>query len=168
MLVSIVIPTFNREHVLQFALNSISQQSYKNWEVIISDDGSTDKTADIVAEFAKQVEQSVTFIKSIKNQGVGCARNVGIKQAKGDFIAFIDSDDRWLAHHLQKSIDILNNNLVKMKSSLDDLYAVSTANKFNNDLKELDLDWLSNRFNNWMLHHMRLRLHLNSTIIKTC
>jgi glycosyltransferase involved in cell wall biosynthesis len=107
MLVSIIIPVYNREHVLQFALDSIAKQTYTDWEIIISDDGSTDKTENIVTTFAKQVNQSVTFIKALKNQGVGCARNAGIKHAKGDLIAFLDSDDRWLAHHLQTSVELL-------------------------------------------------------------
>ena len=110
MLVSVIIPVFNREKVLSFALESIAKQSYTDWEIIISDDGSTDNTQYIVEAFSKKIKQPVTFVKAKANQGVGCARNAGINKAKGDLIAFLDSDDRWLDHHLEKCIEILGEN----------------------------------------------------------
>jgi glycosyltransferase involved in cell wall biosynthesis len=107
MLVSIIIPVFNRENMVQCALESIAQQTYTNWEIVVSDDGSTDNTRAVVEQFSKTVTQPIIFVEAKINQGVGRARNIGISKATGDLIAFLDSDDRWLDHHLQNSIDIL-------------------------------------------------------------
>ncbi|GAW95533.1 MULTISPECIES: glycosyltransferase family 2 protein [Colwellia] len=153
MLVSIIIPVFNREHVLQFALDSIAQQTYTDWEIIVSDDGSTDNTKAIVDEFSKSVTQSVIFVEAKINQGVGCARNAGINKAKGDYIAFLDSDDRWLTFHLQKCIDIL-----KVTPSIDWISA-------NYRFIELDTNevFIENGFNS---HGARPELKLKQTNLK--
>ena len=102
-LVSVIIPTYNREKFLPYALGSVKNQTYKDWELIIVDDGSTDNTEKVCKEFAKTIDQPVKYIYQ-ENQGVAGARNTGLKHAQGEFIAFLDSDDRWYPWHLKKNI----------------------------------------------------------------
>jgi glycosyltransferase involved in cell wall biosynthesis len=92
-LVSIIVPVFNVENYIQFTIESVLKQSYFNWELILINDGSTDKSQDIINEFAKKDERIVSISQT--NQGVSAARNQGINYSKGEFIVFLDSDD-WL------------------------------------------------------------------------
>lgn len=97
--VSVIVPTFNRCLLLKRALTSICEQTVKCYEIIVVDDGSTDNTAEMVRLFyphIKYIYQS--------NQGVSAARNKGIEQAIGDWLAFLDSDDEWLPHKLAVQI----------------------------------------------------------------
>ncbi|MBU4037277.1 MAG: glycosyltransferase, partial [Proteobacteria bacterium] len=91
ILISIVIPCFNAQKTLAKTINSVLQQKYPNFEILIVDDGSTDRSPEIIAEY----EQKYKFIRNIKqaNQGVAAARNNGVKAARGEWIAFLDADD---------------------------------------------------------------------------
>lgn len=102
-IVSVVIPTFNREQVLERAIKSVLDQSYQNIELIVIDDGSTDNTKDICSKFdLKYLYQ--------KNKGVSSARNLGIQNSNGEFISFLDSDDEWHPTKLKKQIELMNLN----------------------------------------------------------
>ena len=90
-LVSIVIPIYNAEKYLKDCLESILKQTYKNYEIIAVNDGSTDKSRSILEKFLK-IEKRIKII-NLKNSGVSNARNVGIEMSKGDYICFVDSDD---------------------------------------------------------------------------
>jgi glycosyltransferase involved in cell wall biosynthesis len=105
-LISIIIPTFNRVKIINRALNSVINQTYKNWELIIIDDNSIDNTEITVKKFIrnKKLENKTLYIKNIKNLGNAATRNVGIKKAQGKFIAFLDDDDEWLSKKLEKQI----------------------------------------------------------------
>lgn len=96
--VSIVVPTFNRADVIGRALRSIIKQTYADYEVIVVDDGSTDDTESAVSAIK---DARIRYIPLSENQGVAHARNIGIQEAAGDFIAFLDSDDEWLPDKLQ-------------------------------------------------------------------
>ena len=89
--VSIIIPIYNTSDFLESCLNSIAKQSYKNLEVILIDDGSTDTSSQIADNFAKKDSRFKVIHQ--KNQGQSAARNAGLKIASGDYISFIDSDD---------------------------------------------------------------------------
>lgn len=104
--VSIIIPTYNREHMLQTALDSIRDQTFTDWELIVVDDGSTDNTQALVAAFQSSVPQQVHYIRQT-NGGVGSARNTGLGHARADFIAWLDSDDHWLPDHLTHCVAAL-------------------------------------------------------------
>ncbi len=101
-LVSIVIPTHNRANLLGRCVQSILNQTYENFELIIVDDASTDNTKNIIKRFK---DKRIIYIKHKKNLGGGAARNTGIKTAKGNFIAFQDSDDEWLPQKLEKQMN---------------------------------------------------------------
>ena len=94
---SVVIPLYNNEHFIGRALESIIGQGYPPYEIIVVDDGSTDRSADIVKQFA----DPRLCLFSQKNSGVSAARNKGIKEAKGDITAFLDADDQWYPHFLE-------------------------------------------------------------------
>lgn len=94
-LVSVVIPTYNGARYIREAVNSALAQKYQPLEVIVVDDGSTDNTADVL----KPVIDRIRYIKKA-NGGPASARNAGIKEAKGEFIAFLDGDDVWESHKL--------------------------------------------------------------------
>lgn len=96
-LVSVVIPTFNRGYIISRAIESVLNQSYTNWELIIVDDGSTDDTKDIIKSYLK--DKRVKYFYQ-KNAGVSAARNLAIKKARGEYIAFLDSDDEFLSNKL--------------------------------------------------------------------
>lgn len=105
--ISIVLPTFNRGSFLKQSIDAIKAQTFEDWELIIVDDGSTDNTTQILESFLLEVTNPVQVIKQ-ENQGPAQARNTGIKKAKGEFIAFYDSDDLWLSDHLESGITILS------------------------------------------------------------
>lgn len=96
-LVSVVIPTYNRAEQVLKAINSVLKQSYSDFEVLVCDDGSTDDTEERI----RAIDDSrVRYLKQ-ENKGPGAARNLGLKNAKGDLIAFLDSDDFWTPEHLE-------------------------------------------------------------------
>jgi len=98
---SIIIPTFNRSKMLKIAIDSVLQQSFKDFELIIIDDGSTDNTKELIKNFAKRYPLNAIRYFHQKNQGVAIARNKGIKKSLGKYIVFLDSDDRLCAHKLE-------------------------------------------------------------------
>jgi glycosyltransferase involved in cell wall biosynthesis len=102
---SVVVPTFNRAGIISRAINSVLSQTFKADEIIIVDDGSTDATREIITQNYPMVKY---FWK--KNKGVSSARNFGIKTAKGDWIAFLDSDDEWLPQKLAKEMKSISEN----------------------------------------------------------
>jgi glycosyltransferase involved in cell wall biosynthesis len=108
-LTSIILPTYNRAEFIEDAFNSILSQQYLNWELIIVDDGSSDNTSEIVSAFTHRIANNIIYIKQ-ENQGPAVARNTGIAKASGDYIAFYDSDDIWLPHHLKNCISVLEKN----------------------------------------------------------
>lgn len=102
-LVSVIIPTYNRAHLIKRSAMSVLNQTYSNLELIIVDDGSTDNTEEVVKSLD---DERVIYIKQ-SNQGACAARNNGIDHAKGEFIAFQDSDDVWHLDKLEKQIKCL-------------------------------------------------------------
>lgn len=101
-LISVIIPTYNREKLIERAVRSVLNQSYSNLEVIVVDDGSTDRTEAIVKGIP---DERVHFYKLPQNGGAGHARNEGVKLSDGEIIAFHDSDDEWRPEKLQRQMD---------------------------------------------------------------
>ena len=102
-LVSVIIPTYNRGWIIKEAIDSILAQDYTEFELIVVDDGSTDHTSDVLDSYGNDIK--VLFQK---NKGVSAARNRGIAEASGKFIAFLDSDDLWLPQKLTVQIEFFN------------------------------------------------------------
>jgi glycosyltransferase involved in cell wall biosynthesis len=98
-LVSVIIPTFNRGYCLSESIRSVVEQSFSNFELIVVDDGSTDNTSGILSQFP-----GIQLIQLEENRGVSFARNRGLEQAHGDWIAFLDSDDLWEKAKLETQV----------------------------------------------------------------
>lgn len=103
--VSIIMPTWNRKNIIGKSVQSVLNQTYREFELIIVDDGSTDNTEEYIkSEFFKEiVEERIIFIR-IENSGVCVARNEGIKRAKGEYVAYLDSDNCWHSDYLETMI----------------------------------------------------------------
>lgn len=104
-LVSVVIPTYNHACFLGRALQSVLNQTYTNWEAIVIDNHSTDNTHEVMASFT---DSRITYLKINNNGVIAVSRNAGIRAAKGEWIAFLDSDDWWTIDKLQVCLDCIN------------------------------------------------------------
>src|SRR5436190_9110386 len=101
-LVSVIIPCYNQAHFLNEAIQSALAQTYSHREIFIVDDGSTDNTAEVAAGFA-----SARYIRQ-ENSGVSAARNTGLKESRGEYLVFLDADDRLLPEALEIGVDCLH------------------------------------------------------------
>lgn len=108
-LVSIITPCYNCEKYIKYTIESVLNQTYSNFEMIIVDDISTDDTLNIVKEYQKK-DKRIKLITLDKKGGASIARNTAIKEAKGKYIAFLDSDDLWYKEKLKKQIDFMEEN----------------------------------------------------------
>ena len=104
--VSIVLPTYNRAHLLPRAIDSIIAQTMKDWEIVLVDDGSTDETADLARDYERRLGERFVYV-SQSNAGPGAARNHGIDQCRGRFVTFLDSDDEFLPTKLARQVELL-------------------------------------------------------------
>ena len=104
-LVSIITPSYNSSKFIEETIASVQAQTYSHWEMLITDDGSTDNSFEIIKKICKKDSRIKLF--SIKNAGPAVARNNSIKHAKGKYIAFIDSDDLWMSEFLSTSIKFI-------------------------------------------------------------
>jgi glycosyltransferase involved in cell wall biosynthesis len=106
-LVSIIIPTYNREKTIERAINSVLSQTYQIFEIIIVDDNSTDSTISLIRKYENN-EPRIHHMQHHKNLGAQAARNTGIKAARGEWIAFLDSDDEWLPNRIHTELSLAN------------------------------------------------------------
>lgn len=105
-LISIITPSYNCAIYIAETIESIQAQTYENWEMLITDDCSTDNSWEVISAFTKK-DSRIKLFKLDKNSGAGVARNNSIKEAKGRFIAFCDSDDRWYPEKLEKQLKLM-------------------------------------------------------------
>ena len=101
-LVSIIMPSFNTGKYIVETIESVLVQTYKNWELIIVDDCSSDETEEIVSHFL--VDKRIRYLKNENNSGAAFSRNKALREANGKWIAFLDSDDIWMAEKLEKQL----------------------------------------------------------------
>ncbi len=104
-LVSVIVPTYNRADMVKRAIQSILDQSFDNYEILIIDDASTDNTEETIK---KMDNDKIVYVGLEKNVGQCRARNIGIRKAKGKYIGFLDSDDEWMPTKLEKQLRIFN------------------------------------------------------------
>lgn len=102
-LVSIITPSYNCSKFIERTIKSVQKQTYTNWEMLITDDCSTDNSVEIIKEISLKDSRIKLFLLE-KNSGAGVARNKSIEQAQGKYIAFIDSDDMWMPEKLEKQV----------------------------------------------------------------
>lgn len=103
--VCVIMPSYNAEKYIAEAIKSVMEQSYKNWKLLILDDGSSDRTVEIARGIADN-DSRITVYQNPCNQGVAMTRNRGIELAEGEWIAFIDSDDMWHREKLEKQLEM--------------------------------------------------------------
>jgi glycosyltransferase involved in cell wall biosynthesis len=104
-LISVIIPTYNRANLLPRAVRSACGQTYRNLEILVVDDASSDNTEE-VARMLEEEDARVRYIKREKNGGGSAARNTGIRESKGEYIALLDSDDEWLSEKIEKQMKV--------------------------------------------------------------
>ncbi len=102
---SVILPTFNRAHLISGAIESVLAQSFRDWELLIIDDGSRDSTFELIRHFALK-DQRIRY-NFAHNRGLAMARNTGIQMSRGKYITFLDSDDEYLPDHLQLRAEYL-------------------------------------------------------------
>ncbi|EGR0761886.1 glycosyltransferase family 2 protein [Vibrio parahaemolyticus] len=107
--VSIIMPTYNSEQTVVESIQSVLSQTYKNWELIIVDDRSTDNTWQVIQTYADKYD-NIRVYQNKENLGAGASRNFAIKKARGRFIAFLDSDDLWTEDKLAEQIPFMLEN----------------------------------------------------------
>lgn len=107
-LVSIIMPSYNTGHYIRESIKSILNQTYQNWELIIVDDCSTDDTEEILRTFLD--DKRITYLKNERNSGAAVSRNKALREAKGKWVAFLDSDDIWHPQKLEKQLDFMIKN----------------------------------------------------------
>ena len=112
-LVSIIMASYNSANLISDSIQSVISQTYKNWELIISDDYSNDNTIEIIKKFM-DTDNRIHLIESQKNSGAAVTRNRAIKAANGRYIAFLDSDDLWTVDKLQNQIEFMKKNNVAL------------------------------------------------------
>lgn len=112
-LVSVIMPVYNGEKFIENSILSVLNQTYKNFELIIIDDKSKDNTINIVSRFFR-IDSRIKFLKNTENLGVAETRNVGLKKAKGRWIAFLDSDDIWEKTKLEEQLNFMKMNNVSL------------------------------------------------------
>lgn len=103
--VSVIIPTYNRADLLPRAINSVLNQTFKDFELIVVDDGSTDNTKELISDFQKK-DNRIQYIWQENSGAPAKPKNTGIKNSKGEFLAFLDSDDEWLPEKLEKQLKL--------------------------------------------------------------
>lgn len=120
-LISVIIPCYNNVDYIERSIRSVLNQTYKNIEVIVVDDGSEDNSREVILSIR---DKRLIFLRNEKNVGAGASRNRGIKRSKGDLIAFQDSDDEWLPYKLEKQLRILTESREKPDAVYSDVYFV--------------------------------------------
>lgn len=107
-LVSIIMPSYNTANYIEASIESVQHQTYENWELIIVDDCSTDNTDEMVHPFL--IDQRIHYLKNEQNSGAAISRNRALREAKGKWIAFLDSDDLWMPEKLENQVAFMEQN----------------------------------------------------------
>ena len=107
-MISIVTPVYNAAAFIRQTMEMVQAQTYTDWELILVDDGSKDESCKRIEDYLKEKpDERIRLIKKEKNEGAALTRNRGIKEAKGRYIAFLDADDVWLNHKLQRQMEFM-------------------------------------------------------------
>lgn len=154
-LVSIIIPVYNCEKYLSETIDSVIYQTYTNWELIIIDDCSTDKSSYIINKYNNP---KIRYIKLEQNSGAAIARNKGVEEAKGVYIAFLDGDDLWHKFKLEKQINFMVKNNYLFSSTIYQRI----------DENSSIINWVSKHFKKRDYNLLLRRCPGNSTVIYNC
>ncbi|MCB1196045.1 glycosyltransferase [bacterium] len=125
--VSVIMPSYNCAHYLPNAIQSVLNQTFEDYEIVVIDDGSTDSTKDLMQAYVEKYPQKIRYIYQ-KNKGLSGARNTGIENACGEYIALLDADDLWLPERLKAQIDFLKKH-PEYSFVFSDVYAMDENGK---------------------------------------
>jgi len=104
--VSVIIPTYNCQLFIETAVRSVMEQTYRDWELLVIDDGSTDATCEIIRRLAEE-DARIRFLRNPANIGVAGTRNRGLDEIRGEYVAFLDGDDVWHPKKLEKQLQAM-------------------------------------------------------------
>lgn len=161
ILFSVIIPLYNKQDYITRTINSVLNQTYKNFEIIVVDDGSTDKSLSVV----KTIKDKRIKVFSQKNLGVSNARNKGIKQSKGNYIAFLDADDEFLPKYLETIVKLIT------KYPGNSFFGTAFKKIFNNNKKDIctfgsKKDFIIKDFISALADNEKFFVHISSVVIK--
>ncbi len=167
-LISIIIPTYNRAHLISETIDSIINQSYSCWECLVIDDGSNDNTDKLIAEYTEK-DPRIHYLKRPSNliKGANACRNIGIANAKGDYIVFFDSDDLMTLNHLEVKLNAIH----KWKCD----YVITRTKYFNKDSSQIDSYYQFDKYEitphnyvtqkiNWLTYDICLKTNLAKSV----
>jgi len=108
-LVSVVIIFLNERRFMEEAIQSVFEQTYNDWELILVDDGSNDRSSDIARGYASRYPERIRYLEhpEHENRGMSASRNLGLEHGRGEFVALLDADDVWLPHKLERQVEVL-------------------------------------------------------------
>ena len=132
-LVTVITPMYNSGKYIEETLESVISQTHENWEMFIVDDGSSDNCVEVVNGF-KNFDHRIKLITSEKNQGAAISRNIGIREANGRYIAFLDSDDLWVPTKLEEQINFMSKNQLALSYS-----SYEKIDEFGNHIKNINV-----------------------------
>ena len=132
-LVSVIIPCYNGEKFIGEAIESVLNQTYKNWELIIVNDGSIDNSKKIIDNYLS--DKRIKYIKSKNNKGIPVTRNIGIKSSKGKYIAFLDQDDIWMKKKIEKQLNLFSKKNEKLGLIFGDILNINSEGKKIKEIK---------------------------------
>ena len=141
--ISVIMPTFNRCYVVWKAINSVLKQTYPFFELLIIDDGSQDDTGRLVKEFS---DPRIKYFRSEKNKGASAARNYGLKKAKAELIAYLDSDNAWYPEFLEAMNSAFDKNKDKVIIFCKKNYKLTLINKKGEEVPLRDETTYSKRY----------------------
>lgn len=164
-MISVIMPLYNNEKYVIEAIQSVINQTYKDWELIIVNDASRDNSKEVVEKFLeKQVDSRIKFINLEKNKGVSFARNLGIRESKGEYISFLDSDDFWNKDFLKLSYYKLKENYKFVYTNFYYVYENNKLKKtYSNNINGYLNDFISNEKNRF---EFRLPFCVGCVVIK--
>lgn len=135
-LVSIVMPAYDAARFISESIDSVKNQTFRDWELLVIDDASKDETDALVKEFIQE-DPRIKLHSLPVNQGAGFARNIGIKASEGDYICFLDADDLWKPHKLRTQLDFMQSNNLSLSFSSYELIS-EDGKSMNQMVKALD------------------------------
>lgn len=146
--ISIITPCFNCEKFISETIESVLKQTYTNFEMIIVDDASTDKSFDIIKEYALK-DSRIKYFQNQQNSGAYYSRNFAIKNATGDYIAFLDSDDIWDESKIKTQIEFMENNNCDFSYTSYELIDEMSNSLYKFARVKKNLTYIDNLFHNW-------------------
>lgn len=153
LIVSVIIPVYNKEKYIERSIKSVLNQSFTNFEILVIDDGSTDLSAQIIQKLAKEDPRVKHIFKT--NGGVSTARNLGIDKARGEYISFLDADDYWLDNFLEEMTESIGECPIAYCGHYDAIEGITKKSRIRFKKGDILVDYINNvttpHTNSWLI-----------------